>query len=491
MAAVACANTDNGGSSGNKTKSTGKWDIPDTGAKIPSGDVKLHWVDSGDSKADFFHAFFPVYEKKHSNVHVTYDGISWNAIAQQVGLGLRNGTAPDVFQLPPNITPGTAIANKWLHAVDDIVPNWPEVKKRFPPGVFANGVSDFGGKTYGVSFSGPSRLGSMILYSDKIATDAGVDLGSKPVSWAQFRQDLKTITKKGNGKYYGLILGYTQAGGTSGIINAFTEMSGVHGTAGGINWQTGEYNFTHPLSVECVELMLAIKSDNSIFPGAANLDQPGARERFPQGVAGVIIQGPWNITTWKQTNPDFTLGVNLPALKDPNKVWPASHGPGGSDTWWVSSKTKQPEVIGDIFSYLATTNGQERWTDYNGAGDPPAFLRVIEKAKLDALNTKAIGWGTKYTVLAPAPAVRNPDVEKVFEVQIQPTPTFDDTLVGLMTGQIKDPVEKVMKKVEGQYEKSLDDAIKLANKRGAKVSRDDWVFKDWDPTKSYTKLYEK
>ena len=48
----------------------------------------------------FFKQFFDAYHKKHSNISLNYDGTNWNAIQEQITLSVRNGTAPDVFQLP-------------------------------------------------------------------------------------------------------------------------------------------------------------------------------------------------------------------------------------------------------------------------------------------------------------------------------------------------------------------------------------------------------
>ena len=277
--AAACTNTSDSSDSGSKKKTatTGKWDIVSSGAKLPSGKVSLHWVDSGDSKADFFHAFFPEYEKKHSNVDVTYEGVSWNTITQEVGLGLRNGTAADVFELPTNVTAAQAVANNWLHPIDDLVPNWPEVKKRFPAGVFATGVTDFGGKTYGVPFSGPKRIANMLLFNTDLAGKADVDLGSKPITWDAFRQAAKKITKQGAGKYYGIIFGLTQQGGLANPVSQFCEMSGVHGGASGIDWTTGQYNFTNPMVIECAELILGLNCENMYGTGAQSSPLLGYR----------------------------------------------------------------------------------------------------------------------------------------------------------------------------------------------------------------------
>jgi multiple sugar transport system substrate-binding protein len=473
--------------------------ITSSAAKLPSAKVKLRWIDSGDTKGEFFKAFFPAYQKKHPNISVDYQGTNWNTLTQEVGLGFHNNTAPDVFELPLNVTAAQAISSGWVGAVDDIIPNWSEVLKRYPPGVFANGVNQFNGKTYGMPFSGSGRLGSILLYNSDFTKKAGFDLDKEILSFDRTRELAKKCTKDGNGKYYGVIFGLTQEGGLSNIVTQFAEMSGVHGGASGaggggsnsINWNTGEFNFTQPGVAAAVELILAMKSDGSVFPGSASLDQPGARERFPQGVAAMFFQGPWNIDPWKQADPSFPLGVATPPVQDPKNIWPTTHGPGGSDTWYFSAKTKLGPVIADIFTYLSTEDAQVHWADYNGAGNPPAFPAAAAKATLDPLNKIALELANKYSMIAPQPAVRNPDVSKVFLAQKPPQPTFDQTLVGLFTGQIKTSVPKALKGVQDRYEKSLDDAIKLAKSRGAKVSREDWVFKDWDPRKPYSKLYQK
>ena len=69
---VAASSTDTA-SSGSAVANAAVIKIQTTGAKLPAGPVKFHWVDSGDQKAVFFRAFFPAYHAAHPNVTVTYD----------------------------------------------------------------------------------------------------------------------------------------------------------------------------------------------------------------------------------------------------------------------------------------------------------------------------------------------------------------------------------------------------------------------------------
>lgn len=472
------------------------FNIPDSGAKLPTSNVTLRWMDSGDVKAEFFKAFFPAYTKKHPNIQVQYDGTSWNQITEVVTLGFRNGTAPDVFQLPPTITAAQAESNGWIGALDDIVPNWPEVKKRFPPGMFAQGITDFGSKTYGYPFTANKRINNLLLFNQDYMEKAGYDAGSKPLSWDEFRAACKKCTEQGAGKYYGLIIGIAQSGQLPGFVDTLAEMAGLHGgtvplTSNGaeFNFQTGQYQHSSPEYVSAVELLMAIKSDGSIFPGSVSLDAPGARGRMPQGLSAMILQGPWNIPIWTKASADFHLGLQLPPQQDPNKIWPLTYGPGGSNTWYYAASTQLGPVVGDMFAYIGTLDGQIMWAHYDPAGDPAAFPEALAKAQLDPLSAKAAKLAADYTRIRPDPSVKNSDVFKVFEAFQQPTPSLNDTLVGLFTGELTD-VKQTMKSLQDRMNAALDDAIKTAQQRGANVSRDDFIFADWDPSKDYTSLYQ-
>ena len=75
---------------------------------VPKG-AKFRWIDSGDQKAVFFKKFFENYGNAR-DVDVIYDPLPWNEIAKVVPLGVRNGTAHDVFVLPRNFSLADAVS---------------------------------------------------------------------------------------------------------------------------------------------------------------------------------------------------------------------------------------------------------------------------------------------------------------------------------------------------------------------------------------------
>ncbi|MGH2562350.1 MAG: extracellular solute-binding protein, partial [Thermomicrobiales bacterium] len=88
--------------------------IPDSGATLPDDDVTLRWMDSGDLKALFEQPVFAAYQEAHPNITIQYDGVPWDVIGETVPLGIRNGSAPDVFAMPLNIPTAQAVAEEWV-----------------------------------------------------------------------------------------------------------------------------------------------------------------------------------------------------------------------------------------------------------------------------------------------------------------------------------------------------------------------------------------
>ena len=84
----------------------------------------------------------------------------------------------------------------------------------------------------------------------------------------------------------------------------------------------------------------------------------------------------------------------------------------------------------------------------------------------------------------PNPFVRNPEMTKVAANYTDPTPNLAQAVQGLFAGQLTD-VKATLKGVADRQNKALDEAFAKAQAEGAKVSRDDLVFSNWDTAKDY------
>jgi len=252
-----------------------------------------------------------------------------------------------------------------------------------------------------------------------------------------------------------------------------------------MNPKTGEYMFTSDQYLGVIDLLLGLKSDGSVFPGSLTLNAPQARAQMPQGVAGMILQGVWNIPQWIHDNPMFNFDVSSTPAPNTGTPMPQYYGPGGSNQMWVYAKSPNAQVAADIFHYLGTDEGQTKWATITGGSDPPIFPKANEKAQLDPRARKALGLFDQQMRLVASADVRNPDVALI-NLELKPlTPDFGTTVQGIYTGQLNDP-KKAMQDLKDRADKELERAMKAAQAKGAKVTRDDFVFPNWDPTKDYT-----
>ncbi len=64
------------------------------------------------------------------------------------------------------------------------------------------------------------------------------------------------------------------------------------------------------------------------------------------------------------------------------------------------------------------------------------------------------------------------------------TPDFGTAIRGVYTGQMSDPKE-TMQDLKDRSDKERERAIKAAQVKGAKGSREDFIVPNWDPVKDY------
>jgi multiple sugar transport system substrate-binding protein len=475
-------------SSGGGSKTSFTVDIPDTGAKLPTAPTTIRWLNGGPGpKTFFFDDFLAAYRKKHPSITVQYDELPNNKIAEVLPLQLRNGNVADVF-LVIDVPLSELVASGRLAALDDVIPNFAEWKKSFPFGTLTPGVQVFDGKTYAITPSS-DRRSTLLLYNKEYLQQAGYDPGAQPLTWDDFREAAKKVTQNGAGKYYGLML----PGVFMGVVFDLAQRAGVHLAdvrGDGLDWKTGEFNYHDDGVVAVVELLRALKADGSLFPGWASLKDEQARARMAQGAAGMLMSGPWNFPVWKKQNPTFEYGVSrLPA--PPGASGPSvAYSVGGSNQFavYAGASADRKAIAGDMLYYLGTESGQRAWNRLTGAADPAWSPRAMEdilgSGQLDEPNRAALKIFNETVRLAPSPLVRNPDNEKVELALVAPKPNLGQVVQGLLTGQLADPA-KALRDLSTRSEQALEKAIAKARSQGANVSREDWRFPNWDPTKDY------
>ena len=66
-------------------------------------------------------------------------GLPFSEIQTILPLGIRNGSAPDAFNLPLDMPPAVAVAENWVRPLDDLIPDIEAWKAGFPTGSWAEG----------------------------------------------------------------------------------------------------------------------------------------------------------------------------------------------------------------------------------------------------------------------------------------------------------------------------------------------------------------
>lgn len=457
-----------------------KIEFPDTGAELPDGETKLRWLDGGGNLQLFQKPLFDAYHSKHDNITVQYDGTNMDTLNETVPLGVRNGTAPDVFAIGNKIQHREAVQSGWCQPIEDLVADFDNWKKAFPEGAFVPGEHIVDGKVYSFPLLGSGETAGLLIYSVALVKQAGVDPTRDLQTWDDFRSVAKKITGAGKGKFYGLMNSRTPVK----IADALLATSGWRG---GMDLRTGRYAYTASEVADVVELLQAINKDKSIWPDYAGISAADARGRMSNDVAGLQVDGPYSFADWE--NADWDFDFQLMPTPEGKKDYTESYSQGAGSNVFVFKDAKFPQVAGDLFSYMGSLEGQTQLVVQSRGALLPSMPQaqdkaVSEGADIDPHFSKVRKLSEQVMRAAPSPVIRNPDNSKVEVETIKPG--WSDLLGGMLTGQVTD-MKSELRKLNDKLDKALDSAIATAKKKGAKVSREDYVFDNWDPAKDYTK----
>ncbi len=454
-------------------------ELPESKATLPTEDVTFRWLDGGGNRQLFLDPLFAAYGAKHANIKVQYDATNMDTVNETIPLGVRNGTAPDVFGIGNKIEHRTAIEDGWCQPIEGLVPDFEAWKAAFPEDAFVPNVHVFDGKVYSFPLNGSGEITEMLIYSTELLDKAGLDPTRDLATWDQFRTASKKITETGDGAYFGLMCSRTPVKIIEGLL-------ATTGWRGGLDCRTGEYTYTAAEVNDAIDLLLAINADGSIWPDYAGISAADARGRMPNNVAGLQVDGPFSIAEWEQAEWSFDFSL-LPTREAGAKYTDAYSYAGGGNVF-VFAKAAHPEIAGDLFSYLGSLDGQTQMVLQSQGALLPSLPEAQAKAEqagseLNPHFAKVRELSSAIMRVEPVPVVRNGDISKVAPKPV--TPNFADLLGGMLTGQVKD-IKKALVTLNDGLNSALDTAIAEARGKGAKVSRDDYVFDNWDPAVDYT-----
>ncbi|GFZ80252.1 ABC transporter substrate-binding protein [Paenibacillus marchantiophytorum] len=432
-------------------------------------------------------------EKNKGKIRVEAKYMPWAEYHTAIQAAATSNELPDVFVTPQNVDIRTVVANGWALPYDGLVSdNW---KKQFAEGSFAEGVNVIDGKTYAWPVTGPT-LSTILYYNKDVLKNAGLDPEKPPKTWDELRSMSKTVTDKGKGDVYGLVF----AGGESATASGINKI--VDGLAAGIskdeigdgasrfNYKTGTYAFDSRAAIDSYNFLNQLKIDGSILPSSYTMKLAESTVLFGQAKAAFFIEGRARMWIIKRDTPDAHFGLAQVPTQDGGKTSSFYTRAGGTG-YLISAKTKHAKEVGQfIENGFAAPLFYEKYLNSGVALTPiesinnnkalypyPEFNQFVQLHK-DLLHER------------PNYAVRNPQTAQVI-VELgalsQPKikPSYGEILQAALAGAQKD-LPGALKAYNEKANKGLDDAINKVKGAGVNVSRNDFVFQNWDPAKDYT-----
>jgi ABC-type glycerol-3-phosphate transport system substrate-binding protein len=428
------------------------------------------------------------FEKANPGIKIKSVVTETSQYLNALNLAYQSDGAPDFFWTPDQskLSLQQMVTSGWVLPISDF-PDFAEFMKPYPEGALEPNKNVIDGKTYGVPFGGGSIAGPFLQFfvHKGIYKEAGLvnaDGSYKlPTTWAEVAANSKVIKEK-TGKF-GLGFG-------SNAMWQFPwlcQLSGGYSSDGqaGRDPKTGKFTFsTNPCYKSLIQSLVTMRDDKLVLPNVMSIDDENARVRFGNGEFAHLLNGTWIVNGWEKTNPNFKqedwTSVSLPLIvgdKQTSKFYLS--GIGGSD-FFINANTKQKDAAWKFFKFLNTPEVATIWAETNNGvlrfapGDPTKF------AKDDASKLLLASAGD--VILGPSPSTRNPDTAKV-QVTLQ-GPGEIDIITGAFTGQIKD-IDAALADLDKRLEDAFVQGLSDAQAAGAKVTREDFVFADWDPLKPY------
>lgn len=408
---------------------------------------------------------------------VDYTVYNPNEQGQALQLAFQSKQMPDVFTLAGvDGVVSSLYQAKWFAPLADPEP----IVSRLPEGSIIEGLNSFDGKVYSWPQTSFRQYDTLPWANRELLEKADIDPSTeattKPQSWDDFRQTVRTAQKK-SGKP-GLVLPISFGPRMETFVEQLAQVAGFPGF-GGIELASGAYRFDHDSYVQAIEFLKSFQDDKLLLPASSTLDARDARLRWVAGEAVFFMDGPYNLGVIKGAKEEFLDQMTLWQIPTPKAEEPViTKGP-PAGTFWTSA-TGRVDEVGALFELFVSDEyrkGQAEAMD--GA---PIDLESVQSSDAHPLFKQACSWYAAHGYLGPSPVARNIAVADVTAAVKPAKPDLAAIVQGVLSGDVDD-IRGTLKKYSDTMEKNREQAIE--SKGGGEVSVDDWAFGDWQRGTDY------
>lgn len=169
----------------------------------------------------------------------------------------------------------------------DELPGFAEWKAQWPDWYWIEGLTTYQGRVYAV----PTQVfNSRLIYNKDLFRQAGLDPEHPPRSYREVREYARKITDAGKGVAYGFAYCGADCWPLEWMPSQWAE---ANGDPAYWDWKNGRWAMQGYLKV--FQLILEMKEDGSLFPGAATLTNDALRAQFAQGRIGMFMGESWDV----------------------------------------------------------------------------------------------------------------------------------------------------------------------------------------------------
>lgn len=314
------------------------------------------------------------YNKVNPNVHITLRYVNSDFALQKLTVALQGGEAPDIsYQYGTNMAQVATSPNilDLTDRVSDPTYNWED----FFPGERA--VATVDGRVLGI----PALVDNLaVVYNKHLFSEAGLPEPSADWTWDDLVQAAKALTDPAK-KQFGL------AFPADGSETTVWEYEAMLWEAGGdiLNSDNTKAVFNSPAGVQALSVLQELTQAGAIYKDF-HPDAGRSEQLFNSGNIGMIITGPWDLSTF----PDVKYGVRIMPSFAPGGDHTTIAGP---DNWVVFDNG--PDRVEAAWAFLKWfTSPQQVLQDSMDTGHLPTRASVEGMPGFANFDTKYGGVGT-------------------------------------------------------------------------------------------------
>lgn len=360
---------------------------------------------------------------------------------------------------------------------------------QFEPATWWEGSTTINNEIYAWPDRSFRRASLFMYYNKDILEKAGLDPDNPPRTWEEFIRQGRQVSEWGNDNIFGLHLGFTSGWFNERILLQLattvgnnTGVPAEHLPGKMVNWKTGDM-FDHEEIFEVIDFFEELERENVIHPNYFSTQRSQAAAQWAAGQSAFLFDGSWRLSEiLKKYDINFGIAM-LPAKNGGNAYWGVA---GGSQNAFVVSKNSDSvELAVDFFEYL-TENYY-----------PLLLKNAIDLTPVPAINNnednhvypefqRLVELTYQGTKVIPSPVKKNADeLETVTALAGMSSKTpFGPTIQGFLSGEKLD-VSAYLEEYAAEQNEFLVEALEEAKDNGADVSKDNWIFRDWEKTEDY------